>query len=149
MKEQIEKTVMTEYVQVFENERVGWDGQDYMRNDKPDLCLVDHKHSKAFIVELSNPFDAFIEDCYAHKFAKYMPLCFTLCDQGFDTKIVVLVIGSLGTVHKRVVSGLTLLGLSRRQSKALARYLGISVMIGSRRAWARRGCRLSGLNMIQ
>ena len=144
MKEELYKTMATEYVQIFENETVGWSG-DY----KPDLCVIDHKNSKAFIIEISNPFDTFIEDCYNFKFHKYMQLCFNLCDTGFDTKTVVLVIGSLGTVHRRVVPGLSLLGLSTKQSKYLARYLSVSAMIGSRRAWARRGCRLSGHSRLQ
>ena len=146
VREQLEKSVVTEHVQVFENERVGWVGEFSIANDKPDLCLVDHRNSKAFIVEVSNPFDAFIENCYNHKFEKYMPLCLALCGLGFDTKIVVLVVGSLGTVHRRVVSGLCMLGLSKRQAKSLARYLAVSTMIGSRRLWARRGCRLSRIN---
>ena len=73
VKEQLEKSVVTEYVQVFENERIEWIGQDDISSDKPDLCLIDHRNSKAFVVELSSPFDAFIQNCYEHKFNKYMP----------------------------------------------------------------------------
>ena len=61
-----------------------------------------------------------------------------MAEAGFNTKVIVLVIGSLGSVHRRVVPGLRMLGLSQRQSKGLARYLSVSVMIGSRRVWARR-----------
>ena len=39
-------------------------GNDY----KPDLCVIDRKNSKAFIIAISNPFDTFIDDCYNHKF---------------------------------------------------------------------------------
>ena len=146
-KEQLYKVVVTEHVQVFNNEAVRILDQAISGGSKPDLCIIDHAHSRAFIVEVSNPYDAFIQDCYNHKFQKYLPLCFALSDAGFQTKIVVLVIGALGTVHKKVVTGLRMLGLSTRQSKALARYLSVSVIIGSRRTWTRRGCRLSRMHL--
>ena len=130
--------VLTEYCQVFHDQKVTLDGR-YLGSSKPDLCFIDHKNSIAYIIEVSNPFDPFIETCYQHKFNKYLPLCLQLNEEGFSTKIVVLVVGSLGTVHHRVVPGLTMLGLPRQSSKGLAKYLSISVMIGSRRVWARRG----------
>jgi hypothetical protein len=145
VKKELEKTVITELCQLFENQPVRFEGFTTDTSSKPDMCLLDHRNSVAFIVEISNPFDSFIEQCFQHKFNKYMPLCFLLNDMGFMTRIVVLVVGSLGSVHRKVVPGLTLLGLSRRQSKALAKYLSISVMIGSRRAWARRGALINRL----
>ena len=132
------KFVLTEFCQVFQNQRVSLDGR-YLGTSKPDLCVIDHCRSVAFVIEISNPFDAFIDTCYQHKFQKYIPLCLQLREAGFSTKVVVLVIGSLGTVHQHVVPGLTLIGLSRRTSKSLAKYLSVSTMIGSRRVWARRG----------
>ena len=135
---ELHKSVLTEYCEVFTNESVVFQGLN-TNTSKPDICFIDHAHSVAFIVEVSNPFDSFIDPCYHHKFHKYTPLHAKLSEAGFHTRIVVLIIGSLGTVHRHVVPGLTLLGLSKRASKGLARYLSISVMIGSRRAWARRG----------
>ena len=134
----LEDSVLTEFCEVFENQHVSMDGLPVLGPYKPDLCIIDHLHSKAFIVEISCPFDIFIDKCYTHKFEKYMPLCLSLNDAGFHTKIVVLTIGSLGTVHRRVVKGCMLMGLPKRLSRALAKYLSLSVMIGSRRAWARR-----------
>ena len=131
-------SVMTEFCELFQNQRVSMDGR-YLDTSKPDLCLIDHSNSVAFVIELSNPFDAFIEKCYQSKFTKYLPLYLKLREAGFSTKIIVLVVGSLGTVHHRVVPGLRLLGMSRRSSASLAKYLSVSVMIGSRRVWARIG----------
>ena len=139
---ELSKKVLTEYCEVFQNQPVTSQGQD-MGTSKPDICILDHNQSVAFIVEVSIPFDAFLETCYQHKFQKYLPLHAKLCEAGFTTKIVVLVIGSLGHVHRHVVPGLSMLGLSRQSSKALARYLSISAMIGSRRVWARRGHMMS------
>ena len=135
---ELERHIVMEYVKVFENQPVTPDGATRVDSSRPDLCLIDHGNSVAFIIEVANPYDPFIDQCYNIKFEKYMPLCIQLSDAGFNTKVVVLVIGSLGTVHRRLVPGLRLLGLSQRQSKSLARYLSVSVMIGSRRVWARR-----------
>ena len=133
-------------MQIFDGEVVRIGDRVVLNRCKPDLCVIDHANSKAFIVEVSNPFDAFLQECFHHKFQKYLPLCFALTDAGFETKTVVIVIGALGTVHNKVVPGLRMLGLSTRQSKSLARYLSVSVIIGSRRVWARRGCRLSRMH---
>ena len=144
---QLEKDVVTDFVEIFDGEVVKIGGRVALDRCKPDLCIVDHAHAKAFIVEVSNPYDAFLGECFNHKYMKYLPLCFALTDAGFETKVIVLVIGALGTVHKKVVTGLRMLGLSTRRSKSLARYLSVSVIIGSRRAWARRGCRLSRMQL--
>ena len=41
---------------------------------KPDIILIDETASKVYIIEVSCPFDAFLEENYDHKFAKYMPV---------------------------------------------------------------------------
>ena len=138
VRRELERYIVTEHVAVFQNQPVSLDGVTPVDSGRPDLCFVDHSNSVAFIVEVANPYDTFIDHCYNSKFRKYMPLCLLMNDAGFNTKVVVLIIGSLGTVHRRVVPGLRMLGLPQRQSRSLARYLSVSVMIGSRRAWARR-----------
>lgn len=143
--QELEKRIVTEFCTVLCDQRVQFDGFSSadIQFNRPDICVVDHRNSVAFIVEVANPYDHFLDICYKQKFDKYMPLCIALNDAGFHTKIVVLVIGSLGFVHKRFVCGLQLLGLSRRQSRTLARYLATSVMIGSRRVWERRRYRIA------
>ena len=149
IKEQLETNISTDSVQIYDGEVVKIGGMPVLDRCKPDLCIIDNAHKKAFIVEVSNPFDAFLQECFDHKFQKYLPLCFALADAGFESKIVVLIIGALGTVHKKVVTGLRMLGLSTRQSKSLARYLSVSVIIGSGRAWTRRGYLLSRMELSQ
>ena len=39
---------------------------------KPDICILDDKNKLAFIVEISVPFDKFIEICYNETFLKYL-----------------------------------------------------------------------------
>ena len=97
------------------------------------VCVA---NGRAFIVKIANPFD-FIDMGYQQQLEKYMPLCLALNSVGFHTKIIVLIIGSLGVVHRKFISGLHILGLTQRQGRSLARYLSLSVMSGSRRVWER------------
>ena len=80
---------------------------------KPDIILIDEAASKVYIIEVSCPFDVFLEENYDHKFAKYMPLCQAIQQADYDTKVLVFMVGSLGGVHHRVVPGLQLLRYSR------------------------------------
>ena len=106
--------------------------------NKPDIFLVSHETKVAYIVEISHPFDAFIDKCYNSKFDKYFPLCLAIQDFGYECKIIVLVAGALGIVHKHFVPGLRILGFNNVVAKAIAKYVSISSMIGSRRVWRRR-----------
>ena len=140
VKDQLIKNIATEFCTVLQDQRVhfpGFSSANVVHN-RPDITFIDHSNSSAFIVEVALPYDSFIDTCYQQKFNKYMPLCLALSEAGFSTKIIVLVLGSLGHVHRRFISGLKLLGISSQQSKALAQYTSNSAMIGSRRVWERR-----------
>ena len=105
---------------------------------RPDLCVIDHANNKCLLIEVSVPFDAFVEDCYTNKFNKYLPLCQKIGELGFQCKTLVLVVGSLGSVHSRFSSGLKMAGIPAHRAKAIARYCSISAMIGSRIIWKQR-----------
>jgi hypothetical protein len=104
----------------------------------PDIFMIDHANKVVFIVEVSHPFDAFIETCYQSKFNKYMPLNLVIQGLSYRCQTIVLIIGSLGIVHRHFVPGLVKLGLKKTVAKAIAKFLSISCMIGSRRVWRRR-----------
>ncbi len=109
-----------------------------LRHTKPDVLVLDDRNKVAFIIEVSHPIDAFFDSCYNTKFEKYMPLSMEITKAGYKCKVVTLIIGSLGYVHKRFVPGLKLLGLNQVRSKAIGRFLSVSSMIGSYRVWRRR-----------
>ena len=67
-----------------------------------------------------------------------MPLCQRISDLGYHCKIVVLIVGSLGSVHKKFISGLCMAGLSPRRARAIAKYCSISAAIGSKIIWKLR-----------
>ena len=78
----------------------------WVNHRRPDLLLVNKAKKKAFIVEFSVPFDRFIDLCYQHKFNKYIELCNKCNELGYHTRIIVLIIGSLGLVPNKFVNGL-------------------------------------------
>ena len=111
----------------------------YLEHRKPDLLILDHQLKKAFIFEISSPFDAFLEQCYNTKFKYYQPLCELISlDTLYTCKIIVLIFGSTGCVHNKVVPGLRMLGFNAYKSKAIAKYLSVSAAIGSKIVWQMR-----------
>ena len=109
---------------------------------RPDAGVIDREQRTCIIVEVAVPFDPFVSECYQGKFDKYLPLCQRIQEFGFDCKVLVFIVGSLGSIHSKFVSGLKIAGFPLRRAKALAKFCSVSVMIGSRMAWKRR-CRES------
>ena len=105
---------------------------------RPDIVIINNSDKTAFIVEIATPFDAFLGRCYDEKFNKYFPLSVELSELGYYTKVVVLLIGSLGHVHKKFVNGLKILGFSSKESKFMAKFYSTSVIIGSYKVWKQR-----------
>ena len=95
-----------------------------------------------YIVEIAVPFDIHIQETYQAKFEKYYPLCIEVNNLGFKTKVIVLIIGSLGHVHCKFVSGLINIGINKKEAKMLAKFCSISAVIGSSKVWKTR-CRLT------
>ena len=70
---------------------------------------------------------------YLTKFMYYSPLSELInLDTTYSCKIVIIIIGSTGCVHKNMMPGLKILGFDTRRSKAIAKYLSISAAIGSK-----------------
>ena len=107
---------------------------------KLDLLMVNHSINSVTIIEVSCPWDRFLDDCYQLKVNKYLPLCQRISGEGLQCKIVVIIVGSSGLIHKRVRPGLKLLGLPSKVATAAAKYLSVSSMIGSNIIWKSR-CR--------
>ena len=115
--------------------------RDFASNcNKPDICLIDHENRKCKLVEVSIPFDSHIDLTYRKKFEKYFPLSLEVNELGFQTEIIILIIGSLGNVHHKFQTGLKHIGLCNTEAKYLAKYCSISAIIGSKNIWNLR-CR--------
>ena len=62
---------------------------------------------KSFIFEISCPYDAFVNTCYNIDFAYYQLLNELInVATPYSCKTFVLIIGSLGTIHNKLTSGL-------------------------------------------
>ena len=105
---------------------------------RPDIMIINDNDKTAYIIEFSSPFDAFIGKCYQEKFSKYFPLSLEINECGYHTKIIVLIIGSLGHVHKKFTSGLKMIGFCNTDAKFTAKYYSNSVIIGSYKIWKQR-----------
>ena len=109
---------------------------------RPDACVINHENRTCLLLEVAVPFDPFVPICFQSKFDKYFPLCQRIQDTGFDCKLLIFIVGSLGSIHSHFVSGLRLAGIPIRRGKGIAKYCSVSAMIGSRLAWKKR-CRES------
>ena len=107
-------------------------------HNRPDIVLVDRDIQRVTIVEIAVPFDAHIPLCFQNKFEKYFPLSLELSELNYCCEIIVLVIGSLGSVHSKFTTGLKKLGISHTEANFLARHCSISSIIGSNRVWRER-----------
>ena len=147
--EHIRNEIMKQHphVTVFSDQPITGDLLDsrtnfqFIHHRKPDLLICDRLTMKSFIVEVSCPFDAFVNTCYTTKFNIYQPLNELInVSTPYSCKTIVIIIGSLGTIHKRVTSGLKMLGIPNRRciSKAIAKYISISAAIGSNIIWKKR-----------
>ena len=95
----------------------------FIHHRKPDLLIRNRQTMKSFIVEISCPYDAFLNTCYNTKFAYYQPLNELInVATPYSCKTIVLIVGSLGTIHNRLASGLKMLGFPNRRCKAITNY---------------------------
>ena len=90
---------------MFYDQRVDFNGFNgtEIRFNKPDVCIIDNTNGRAFIVEVANPFDHFIEMCYQQKFEKCYAFVFGFKFNGFPYQITVIIIGSLGVVYIKFI----------------------------------------------
>ncbi len=104
----------------------------------PDIVNISQNRKTATLFEVSCAFDLFMEDSYCSKILKYQSLISTIENLGYKCQLIVLVFGSLGHVHRLVIRGLCIGGLSKTRAKQLTKYCSISATIGSMFIWKRR-----------
>ena len=107
---------------------------------RPDIVVIDHADRLVLINEIAIPYDCHISKCFQGKFEKYSPLAQKIGALGYKVKTVVLLIGSMGSVHRHFAKGLGFNKLNRHEAKFLARFCSVSAVIGSWRVWIQR-CR--------
>lgn len=110
----------------------------YVHANTPDVIVIDEDHREAFLLEVGCAFDSSLEEAFLTKQLKYQPLVQAIIQLGYKCQLIVFIFGSLGYVHRLVVRGLRIIGLTKCKAKQLAKYCSISSIIGSRCIWRRR-----------
>ncbi len=87
--------------------------RDYFKNipNTPDIVIVNKALNTVFVIEVGGSFDLYLDTCYLSKLLKYQPLLEAIHQLDYQCKLITLVFGSLGHVHKNVIKGLQLGGL--------------------------------------
>ena len=103
----------------------------------PDIAVVDDLLKTIVILEVGCCFDLYMDLCFSEKMLKYQPLIHALTIGGYSTKLVGLIYGSLGHVHRLCVRGLQIAGLNKKISKQISKYCSVSAII-TLHVWRRR-----------
>ena len=103
---------------------------------KPDIICIQGK--SCILVEVTVCYDLYMPLSYENKVHIYMPLVNVLKDQGYNTRLMVICIGSLGTVHKSVFNSLTFFSNDKDKVKKLIKWCSISAIIGANYIWRYR-----------
>ena len=65
------------------------EGEHFITNAiKPDIVTINYETRQVKIIEISTPFDAFIDQTYQSKFDKYFPLTLEISQFDFTAEIV-------------------------------------------------------------
>ncbi len=78
--------------------------------------IVNKALNTIFVIEVGCSFDMYLDTCYLSKLLKYQPLVEAVHQLDYQCKLITLVFGSLGHVHKNVIKGLQLGGLQKKQA---------------------------------
>lgn len=82
-----------------------------------DITILDQTKRSVMFVEIGCSFDLYMDMCFNSKMLKYQPLISAIEGLGYKCRLVVLVFGSLGNVHKLALRGLQQTGLSKTAAK--------------------------------
>ena len=103
---------------------------------KPDIiCVCDNMVS---IVEVTICYDLYMDYAYQEKVRRYSPLVSFLNQKGYETKLVIICIGSLGTIEKSVYSSLQMFNNNKTLIKEVLKWCSISVIIAANYIWRYR-----------
>ena len=104
----------------------------------PDVVFVDNNRKQVMVLEIGCVYDGYMDMTFNDKMTKYQPLLTKITSLRYSCRLIVLIFGSLGHVHRLTMSGLRLAGLTKGKSKQLARFCSVSAVIGSLAVWRRR-----------
>ena len=104
---------------------------------KPDIIYIDQNRN-CTIVEVTVCYDLYMSFAYEAKVRIYTPLITLLRQRGYNTKLVVLCFGSLGTVEKSVFKSLMCFNNDKNVVKSTIKWCSVSVIIMANYIWRYR-----------
>ena len=105
---------------------------------KPDIVLLNKQTQECIIVEVTIPYDLYLNMAKDAKKTRYKPYCALLEKYHYKTKLIVLCFGSLGIIDRDVRSGLLYFKPNSEKLKKLLQWCSLSVIIGSNYIWRSR-----------
>ena len=105
---------------------------------KPDIIIIDLINKTFIIIEVTVCYDLYFDQAFNEKKVRYTPVCDILSANGYDTKLIVLCFGSLGSIKNDVWSGLRYFKPGKDKLKRLLKWCSISCIIGSNYTWRHR-----------
>lgn len=111
---------------------------------KPDIVCV--QGNTCIIVEVTVCYDIYMSLAYENKISIYTPLVDIMINRGYNTRLMVVCFGSLGTVHKSIFNSLKYFVTDKEKIKQVIKWCSISAIIGSNYIWRHRLKFLNELN---
>jgi len=102
-----------------------------IQHQNPHIVVVNELSKNVLILEVGCCFDTNMDLCFSENMLKYQSLTNALAVCGHSTKLILLIFGSLGHVHRLCVRGWQIAALSKKTSKQIAKYCCVLVIIGS------------------
>lgn len=97
-----EKHTLTEICQIFEDQAVIMEELETLATCKPELCAIDHLNILHLSLRYSTATTHSLKDFANMNLTNYMS-CIAPNKAGFYTRSIVLVIGYLGFVHRKLM----------------------------------------------
>ena len=109
-----------------------------IQHRRPDIHLVDEVSKSCILIEISVCYDIYLDYANQAKKERYSPLVDCLKKNGYDTKLITLCFGSLGSVRNNVWNDLKGFTDDKIYLKSIIKSCSISNIIGSNYIWRHR-----------
>ena len=109
------------------------DNDEGLLNLKPDIVIK--QENKLIILDVACPYDLYLAELYEAKINKYRDLQRYLTTNYMECKVDAIIVGSLGTIHKKALKVLMDTGMPKSKVKGQLKWGSTSSIIGSRQIW--------------
>ena len=142
--EKIAEELTTSGTEIYVNEVFNttfpeFKGDQYATTRKLDIVIK--TGNNILIIDVAWQYDLYIENTSKHKISYHQCLKKILTEARFEANVEGIIIGSLGTVHKKALNVPTNQNMDKRKAKGLLKWCSTSNIISAKQLWNIR-CRL-------